>query len=198
MIEIEIIMDGTAPGATPILIHNVDVLAHPTHPLPKELKEITDKKKKTDADYEAMARIAWYGALYTAPGISGPAMKTANIRKCLIDAGMITRRGKQVGRAILPTKLYVPIEYEGPKSLDEIFRMPEFMHQEMVRVKSSRVLRTRPKFASWKIRTPCKLLDNVLNLKELEHIVHEAGLAVGLGDNRTNGWGRFTGTVRVL
>ena len=38
-------------------------LADPLHPLSRKLNDIARKRLKTDADYEKIAQIEWYGSL---------------------------------------------------------------------------------------------------------------------------------------
>ena len=47
---------GVAP-----LIMRAATLADPLHPLTRKLNEITRKRLKTDADYEKISQIEWYG-----------------------------------------------------------------------------------------------------------------------------------------
>ena len=56
-------MTGVAP-----LIMRAAVLADPLHPLSRKLSEITRKKLKTDADFERIAQIEWYGSLWAEHG----------------------------------------------------------------------------------------------------------------------------------
>ena len=59
------------------------VLADPLHPLSRKLGEITRKKLKTDADFEKIAQIEWYGSLWAEGGklvIPGEAIEAMFVR----------------------------------------------------------------------------------------------------------------------
>jgi hypothetical protein len=90
-------------------------LADPLHPLTRKLNEIARKRLKTDADYEKIAQIEWYGSLWVENGrlvIPGEAIEAVFVR------GARTRR---IGRAAL-AGLICPesakLIYEGSASVD--------------------------------------------------------------------------------
>jgi len=81
---------GVAP-----LIMRAAALADPLHPLTHKLNEIARKKLKTDADYEKIAEIEWYGSLWVEDGrlvIPGEAIEAVFVRAAR------TRGSKPPGR----------------------------------------------------------------------------------------------------
>jgi hypothetical protein len=54
-------------GAAPLILHNVQ-LADPLNAYAKEMKKISGKRRKTDADLEELARFEWHGSLYVSQG----------------------------------------------------------------------------------------------------------------------------------
>jgi hypothetical protein len=168
-------------------------MADPEEPIVQEIKNITKKKgKMTSEDRREVARLEWYGGMYT-NGSSAPVMPTQNIKRCLVEAAKMTREGKSVGRALAFADMYVPIQFTGPKDIDELFALPQHRHRSVVlRGKSVRV---RPCFPEWSLAAPVELIETALDLDALERIVEAAGMVEGLGDNRINGYGRFVGTV---
>jgi hypothetical protein len=182
-------------GTTPLLCHNVR-LADPDDEFARRLKEITDDKtyKKTDEGRRAMEEVEWFGSLYTLNG-SGPMVPTANIRRRLAKAATTYKKGKDVTKSVHFRDLMVPIAYEGPQDLTKLYKQPEFRSKLMVRVGQQRVPRMRPQFPRWAIVSEAILVEDVLDLRMLKTIIELAGVAEGLGDNRTNGYGRFEGKV---
>jgi hypothetical protein len=121
---------------------------------------------------------------------------TSKPRKCLINAAKISKMGKMVERALSFNDLNVPLVYDGPKDIDKLFADKRFHSRLSVGVGGKRVMRVRPKFFPWALRVDGILVvDAGLNLEDLERIVDLAGVAEGIGDNRVNGYGRFTGKV---
>jgi hypothetical protein len=184
-------------GRQPLLVHNID-MANPMGTTAKAIAEISGKRKKTDADRAEMSKLEWYGGLYLAPGIDGPAFPTRAIRKALIEGARINKMGKQIERGLSFEDMYVPIAYDGPRDIDQLYASGEFSDLSMVRVGAARVARTRPRFTEWAMVATGWIEDDILNLADLSMIADHAGRSCGLGDNRFNGFGRFTATVKAM
>lgn len=183
----------TMVGTSPLLMHNSQ-LADPSNSWSKAIAELTGKKEKTDVDYNEIARLEFMGGLYF--GTKGPYIPAPNVLKCLRNAAAVRREGKNIERGLLTVPpLEIPLIYDGPHSLDEMWADERFRFLASVRVGRARVLRMRPRFINWQLIREWELLDDVLNFTDLKRIVHEAGLIEGLGDGRTLGYGRFEGTV---
>ena len=180
-------------GTSPMLMHNIN-LADPDNEFTREIKTYTDKRKKTEDDRRAIERLEWFGGLYTANGQI--VMPTGNIRKSFINAGKISKQGTQVTRSLQFTDLHVPVAYDGPEDLDLLFKDPAFSNRAAVGISGKRTMRVRPQFNTWAIVADALLLEDVMDIDDLERVARRAGLAEGLGDNRVNGYGRFT--VRVV
>lgn len=181
-------------GVSPLLMHNIH-LADPDNEFVKQIAEITAKRKKTEDDRRAIERLEWFGGLYTQDGV-GVVMPTRSIRKCLIEAAKISKQGKQLGRAVAFTDLNVPLTYDGPDDLEKLFAADGSQNRAMVGIAQRRIVRVRPQFTTWAIVAEAHLLTEVMDADDLFRIVQLAGVTEGLGDNRVNGYGRFTGEVK--
>jgi len=183
-------------GRSPLLTHNPR-LADPEDEITREIATITSKRKKTDDDRRAIGRLEWFGGLYLEGGL--PVLPTANVRKCFIEAGKTKKLGKQLGRAVSFMDFTTPIVYEGPKDTDKLYGRADFkLRATVVNNGKGRIVRVRPRFPSWEIVTDVELLEDLLNPGDLIEIATLAGLIEGLGDNRVNGYGRFTAEVTPL
>src|SRR5262249_29121318 len=157
------------------------------------IAQITKKRTKTEDDRKAIADLEWEGGLYIHDGIIS--MPSANVLRSFVETAKIGKQGKTINRALTPTELSVPLVYSGPRSLEELKSKPECRDQAMVRVGTQRILRTRPIFRTWALLVEWELLTEVLDLSDFESIVIQAGRVEGLGDNRKNGYGRFSAEV---
>jgi len=176
-------------GTTPLLCHSIS-LADPDNPFAKEIATYTAKRKKTEDDRRAIERLEWFGGLYVEDG--RVVIPTANIRKSFIDAGKISKQGSQVSRALNFTGLNVPIVHGGPTEINQLYADASYSDRAAVGISGKRVMRVRPKFPRWALVATAYLLEDVMDPEDLRRIALRAGLAIGLGDNRTNGFGRFT------
>lgn len=185
-------------GTSPLLMHNPRMV-DPEFDLNRQIKAITGKRKKTDDDLHQIEKLEWYGGLYTSQNGQHAVVvqPTAKVRKCLINTAKISKSGKMVERALSFGELEVPLDYDGPKDVDKLFADQRFHSRLSVGVGNKRVMRVRPKFFPWTIIVNGLFVEDAgLNFEELERIVDLAGLVEGIGDNRVNGYGRFTGTVK--
>jgi hypothetical protein len=174
-------------GVAPLLMHNGQ-LADPLNPMSKELKRVSGKKKKTEDDYAEMSRIEWYAGLYlNAEGqvvVPGEALE-----RMLIDAAKKSRLGREFTSAIIVDGAW-PLIYEGPKELAAMFASGKFTDRRSVKVSTSRVMRTRPIFRTWKLKFEVNFLKKVIDQRQLDEAISIAGQLIGLGDYRPR-YGRF-------
>lgn len=182
-------------GTSPLLMHNIQ-LADPDNRFVQDIATFTGKRKKTEDDRRAIEKLEWYGGLYADE--DGPVMPTAAMRRCIEQAGIISKQKTAVRRALAFGDLSVPLVYDGPRDLDALWKLPEFRNRAMVGIQGKRTVRVRPQFREWALVADAELLTDVLDLDDFRRIVSLAGRAEGLGDNRVNGYGRFTAVVTEL
>jgi hypothetical protein len=183
----------TLEGTNPLLMHN-ERLANKLDPIVRQMAEITSKRKKTDDDLLALARLEFEGGLYL--NTQGPYIPGYNVKRCFIDGGKINKLGKAVERAFTPMVAEVPLTYKGPRDVQEMWDAAgaTFYDMRSVKVGTSKVTRCRPRFEEWELSLNAELDTSVLNLSEFEQVAVRAGLMVGLGDYRQR-FGRFDVTV---
>jgi len=180
-------------GTSPLLMHNPQMV-DPNCEWNMRIKELTGKRKKTEADFKAIEMLEWYGGMYSESGVV--VQPTSKLRKCLINTARISKQGKTAERALIFSELNVPLIHDGPSSIDELFADPRFTSRLSVGVQGKRVMRVRPKFPVWSMKlTGLFIEDAGMNFAELQRLVELAGQVEGIGDNRVNGYGRFIGEV---
>jgi hypothetical protein len=183
-------------GTSPLLMHNPRMV-DPEFQLNREIKLITAKRKKTDEDLSQIERLEWYGGLYEENGVI--VQPTSKLRKCLINSAKISKMGKTMERALSFSTLNVPLIYDGSKDIDAIFADKRFHSRLSVGIGGKRVMRVRPQFYPWALRVTGLFVEDAgMNVNEFRSIVELAGLVEGIGDNRVNGYGRFTTEIKEL
>lgn len=201
--NIEFVLRGTSA----LLCHNPQMV-DPECEWNRQIKALTGKRKKTDTDLKEVERLEWHGGLYLADidGRVVVSQPSSKVRKCLINAGKISKQGKQIERAIIMTQLNVPLIYEGSDKAKEseaevsrLFGNSGFHSRLSVGIGNKRVMRVRPSFSPWALIVPAVFVSDAgLNFDELSRIVELAGVAERIGDNRVNGYGAFRAHVRVV
>lgn len=174
-------------GVAPLLLHNGQ-LANPLNTFSKQLKEVSKKRDKTDADFEELARIEFYGSLYTMSGgvicLPGEVLESAFSSA----ASALKLKKKSQGAIVCPDNY--PLVYDGPQSIAERWKDEACRLIHAVKVGQSRVMRTRPMFNQWSCEFEIRYDTTKMNERDVIQIVNLMGDA-GLCDWRPK-FGRFT------
>lgn len=174
-------------GVSPLLMHNAQ-LANPLNQFAKAMKEITGKRKKTDYDLERLAKLEFIGGMYVNEKGS-PAIPGECIEGMLRDGAKKTKQGKDVQCGIISDGIW-PLIYDGPKDVEKLWEDERFRDYRGCRVKQSRIMRMRPKFAAWSLVFEIAFQDEVTNKATVIKWLEDAGQFVGLCDFRPK-FGRF-------
>ena len=169
----------TIVGTAPLVMHNGPT-ADPLNRFAKMLEAVSGKRKKTEADYEEMARIEFFAALYM--GQDGPVIPARVLEATVVEGARKLKSGKQARHADLI--------YDGPGTAEELFKHEKFRLAVPVRVGQAKVVRTRPLFDRWSAMIELSYLEDIVNPGDLTSAVRAAGMLVGIGDWRPR-YGRF-------
>lgn len=188
MKQIRFALTGTSP-----LLVQAATLADPLHDLTKALKAVSSKKTKTDDDIRRMGELEFRGSLYYDDAL-GPVLPAQNFERMLRDAGTMTKRGKDVQRALLVAEDMVPIEYDGPRDLAALEKDRRFHSRLSVKVKQGRAIRERPIFHVWGCKLTISYDEKIFNAADVVEIMAKAGRYIGIGTFRPR-YGQFDAEV---
>lgn len=183
-------------GVSPLLCHNGQT-ADPRNTYAKAMKAVSGKRKKTDADYDEMARLEWLAGLYRIDG--DLVIPDYVIESAMIKGAMKSKRGPQAKCGLFFTE-HASLEFDGKPdtitddTLSGMFESGGFTHTIGVKVGMAKVMRTRPMFRNWSITITAQYDPDVLNMRDVEEIAIDAGKLVGIGDWRPK-HGRFNAEV---
>ena len=177
-------------GIRPLIMHN-GLMADPTNPLVRQIKEITSKgsKKLTDTDYEERDWLEWQAGVYW--DTDGPVIPSDNIERCVQLGGQKSRIGKDIAACVFCTEPVIPLQYDGPKDMQKMYADPRFTLRKGVAVQQSRIIRIRPQIPTgWSLAFEVEFDSSIVNPKALFKAMVDAGALIGLGDHRPK-FGRF-------
>jgi hypothetical protein len=183
-------------GVSPLLCHNGQT-ADPRNTYAKAMKAVSSKRKKTDADYDELARLEWLAGLYRIDG--DLVIPDYVIESTMIGGAKKSKRGPQAKCGLFFTE-HASLQFIGKpdvisdETLAEMFASGDFTHTIGVKVGMAKVMRTRPMFRNWSINAIAQYDPDVLNLRDVEEIAADAGKLVGVGDWRPK-HGRFDAEV---
>ena len=161
------------------------------------MKAVSGKRKKTDADFDELARLEWLAGLYRFR--DELVIPDYVLEAVFINGAKKSKRGPQAKCGMFFTE-HAVLNFPGKPAeinddtLSEMFLSGEFTHTVGVKVGMAKVMRTRPIFRDWSLIARAQFDPDVLNLRDIEEIAADAGKLVGLGDWRPK-HGRFTAQV---
>jgi len=179
----------------PLLMH-APTTVDPLNPYSVKMRKVSTKRQKTEDDYEAISRIEFLAGLYFEDG-TGPYIPSRVISACLIDGAKKFRLGRAARAGITPkSPRFFFKKWRGPKTAEALFESrlkdgtQRYVDKRCVRVTTSRIMRTRPRFDAWEIDVSLIIDATAFDPERIEDIVHAAGTLVGICDNRPE-CGRF-------
>lgn len=170
-----------------LIMHNGQT-ADPLNQFAKAMKNISGKRKKTDADYEEMAHIEFMASLYI--NGNGPVLPARMIDAVLLAAAKKNREGPLAKSGVF-CKQDAILEYDGPRKVEEMWKDGKFRRVDAVRVQQARVMRTRAQFPEWGAKVCVSYEETLVNIQQLDAWFDIAGTQIGLGDWRPQ-HGRFS------
>ena len=189
-------VEVTFIGTRPLLMNNGRMALGAFDEHARAVKEITDKRKKTEADLMEKARREWRGSMYYDDDL-GPYVPSENIEKCMVMGARKHKLGTYLEQGFQVEQELVALEYDGPRTVDELEAAGD-RYQFNTGVKmgrtGGRVLKRRPIFRDWSLRFTAIYDPLVCDLDYIERAAKTAGAQVGLGDWRPR-YGRFEAKV---
>lgn len=185
----------TWKGITPLIMHSCQCV-NPLHPIAKELRKYTSKKKKTDEDYEIISNLEWEAGAYWKDGL-GLYIPAENVEATIVNGAKVNKKGTDIEKYCDVTDLYIPFDYGENLTKDELIHNFEYRDTRIMTVMRSRINRTRPRFDQWKIVFNLRYDENQIDLDVIVNAMEYAGSYVGLCDSRPK-YGKFVAIVEEI
>ena len=175
-------------GVAPLLLHNGQT-ADPLNSFTKELKAISSKRAKTDADFEAMALIEWKAGLYL--NDSQRIVVPSEVVEAAFQAAARKRKLGKQAHAGLFCEDHAVLKFDGDDlGIKELWERGKNRWTVGVRVGQVKVMRTRPRIDIWATEFQMYFDDELFNRAQVEEIAAIAGRQIGVCDWRPK-FGRF-------
>lgn len=187
-------------GTRPLLLCRGEN-ANPFDPQARAIKTISQKTKKTDEDYENLARFQFYSSAYYDEEI-GIYMPVDNLLKCC-ENGAAKYKESPLVKSQLLIKGFVGKEldngaaeiiYQGPRTLEALYADKRFVSLRMGKIPSTKksILIARAIFMEWSIEFLCECSG--ITRERLMDYWKAAGRLIGIGAWRPR-HGLFTAEI---
>lgn len=178
----------TITSEAPLLLHNGQT-ADSLNRFSKQMKQVTSKRAKTDADFEELARIEWYASLYMQDG--KVCLPAEVLEAAFANGAKKLKLGKQAQATLFVTH-NAQLHFDGDDmSVDELWKRDQNRFTVGVRVGQNKVMRTRFRTDDWSCDVGVQYDDKMLNKAQIIDIIKATGEQVGLCDWRPK-FGRFS------
>lgn len=164
-------------------------MCDPMNNFARDLKKLTGKKKKVDADHKQMASVEFLGGLWVAGDPVRPVIIDEAINACLIGGAMKIKSGPTAKAGVLCEE-HAVLVYDGPTDPHELLKDERFHFRRPVKVGKSRVIRVRPIFTKWEAIATVAYEDSMVDAETVLKFAELGGFQCGLGDWRPK-FGRF-------
>lgn len=175
-------------GICPLIQHNGRT-TDPSDKFSILLKQISGKRKKTEADYEELSRIEWYAGLYT--NEEKKIILPAHLLQAVIIAGAKKHRCGNEAKSGCFVEGDAILEFGDNREIDSLWSDREkYVLKSRVKVGQAAVIRTRPIFRNWSANVTVMYNEELANKNAITDWMNAAGQQVGIGDWRPQ-YGRF-------
>ena len=185
----------TWKGISPLIMHNCQCV-NPLHPITKEMKKYTSKRKKTDEEYNILSNLEWEAGAYWKDGL-GLYIPAENVEATIRNGAKVNKKGTDVEKYVNVTDLYIPFNYGENLTKEELIKNFEYRDTRIMVVNRQRIPRTRPRFNQWNITFNLIYNEEKIDLDTIVNAMEYAGSYVGLCDSRPK-YGKFVATVEEL
>lgn len=182
----------TWKGTTPLIMHSCKCV-NPLHPISRELKKYTSKRKKTDEDLIKISDLEWEAGAYWNDEI-GLYIPAENVEATIINGAKAYKKGKDIQKYVDITDICIPFKYGENLTKQQLIDNYEYRDTRIMTVQRSRVTRTRPRFDQWNITFNLRFDENKIDLDDIVNAIEYAGQYVGLCDSRPK-YGKFVALI---
>lgn len=199
-------------GSNELILHNGQISINPLHPLTKTIKQFTGKRKKTDQDHGAIAKLEWLTGCYltSLPEVIANSKKTESgvefiskegkdhhfiMPSFALEAMIVNGAKKQKLGTQFKASVFVPkdcrIEFpDMNRDIEWIYESGKYTDQRVVRVQRNAIIRTRPIFTEWALDFGLEYMTDMVDKAQIIETLETCGRIIGLCEHRPR-FGRF-------
>lgn len=185
----------TWKGVTTLIMHSCQCV-NPLHPIARELKKYTSKKKKTEEDLMKISDLEWEAGAYWKDGL-GLYIPAECVEATIMNGAKANRKGADIVKYCNVQDLYIPFDYGENLTKEELITDPRHRDVRIMTVMRARILRTRPRFDKWSITFTMTYDEKKIDFDTIVNAMEYAGNYVGLCDSRPK-YGKFMPVIEEL
>lgn len=189
MKKLHVTLNGTSP-----LVEHSPKCVNPLHPIAKEMKKYTSKKKKTEEDLQTISDLEWEAGVYWDDNI-GLVIPNECLAATFLAGAKMNKNGSAFQKYVHIIDSLAPLDIGETQDYDTMKTDPRFRDVRSVCVMRARVVRTRPRFNTWRTEFDMMFDENKIDSDVIALAIENAGNYVGLCEMRDMGYGRFAASI---
>ena len=167
---------------------------NPLHPIAKQMKALTSKKKKSEADLEMISDLEWEAGVYWDDNI-GLVIPNECLAATFLEGAKMNKNGSAFQKYVQVIDSLAPLDIGEVQNYQKMKVDPRFRDVRSVCVMRARVIRTRPRFNTWRCEFDIMYDENKIDTDVIALAIENAGNYVGLCEMRKLGYGRFAASI---
>lgn len=167
---------------------------NPLHPIAIEMKRYSSKRKKTEDDLMKISDLEWESGVYWDDSL-GLNVPNECVAATLLSGAKLNKNGSSVAKYCHIISPLIPVDIGEEQDYNKLKLDNRFRDVRSVKIKASRVIRTRPRFNTWSACFEMFVEDDKIDMDAVQLAFENAGGYIGLCEMRDKGYGRFN--VRI-
>ena len=192
MRKIRVTINGTSP-----LIEHSPKCVNPLHPIAREMKTYTSKRKKTEDDLMKISDLEWESGVYWDDNV-GLVMPNECLSAAFLEGAKMNKNGSAFQKYVHILSSIIPVDIGEAQSYERMKIDPRFRDVRTVCVMKARVLRTRPRFNTWRCVFDMMFDEAKIDTAAIIMAIENAGNYIGLCEMRKMGYGRFAASIEEV
>lgn len=180
-------------GNSPLIEHSPKCV-NPFHPIAKKMAPIMSKRKKTDEDKIILSDYEWEAGVYWDDNI-GLFIPNECIMATLVGGAKMNKNGSAIQRYTQVVESIAPLDIGEVQDYEKMKLDPRFRDVRSVVVKRQRIIRTRPRFNTWRCSFTLLFDETKIDVDAIAMALENAGNYIGLCEMRNMGYGRFSASI---
>ena len=183
-------------GTSPLMMHSPKCV-NPLHPIAKKMKEYTSKRKKTEEDLLTISDLEWESGVYWDDNV-GLYIPNEAIAATLLAGAKMNKAGSSIQKFVQVVDSIVPVDIGENQNYDKMKSDPRFRDVRSVCVMRARVIRTRPRFNTWRAEFDVVYDENKIDADVIALAFENAGNYIGILEMRNQGYGKFATSIEEV
>ena len=192
MKKLHITLNGTSP-----LIEHSPKCVNPLHPLAKEMKKYTSKRKKTEEDLIKVSDLEGESGVYWDDNL-GLVIPNECLAATILEGAKLNKNGSAIQKYAQIVTALAPLDIGEPQNYEKLKTDVRFRDVRSVCVQRARVIRTRPRFNTWRCEFDLLFDETKIDPDIIALAIENAGNYVGLCEMRKMGYGRFAAAIEEV